>query len=68
MPFALRSGTVRTTNVPYTQPPAPGVFQPMPPPATFVGWGNVTPFTLVSGSQFRAEGPPALTSAEYASD
>jgi hypothetical protein len=28
-------------------------------------WGNVRPFTLDSGSQFRAPTPPALTSAEY---
>ncbi|HEV8549441.1 MAG TPA: vanadium-dependent haloperoxidase [Polyangiaceae bacterium] len=29
-------------------------------------WGAVTPFGLLSGSQFRAEPPPLLTSAEYA--
>ncbi len=29
------------------------------------GWGNVTPFTMRSGSQFRAPAPPALNSAEY---
>ncbi|GEM_PF-335670 len=29
------------------------------------GWGLVTPFALVSGSQFRLAGPPALTAAEY---
>jgi hypothetical protein len=66
--LALRSGDGSSTNVPYAQTPAPGVFQPMPPPATFVGWGNVTPFTLVSGSQFRAEGPHDLSSTEYAAD
>src|SRR5439155_98820 len=30
------------------------------------GWGNVTPFALTSGSQFRAPAPPALTSKAYA--
>ena len=30
-----------------------------------VGWGNVAPFALVSGSQFRAPPPPSLTSKEY---
>ena len=32
------------------------------------GWGNVTPFTLLSASQFWLPGPPALTSATYARD
>jgi hypothetical protein len=29
-------------------------------------WGNVTPFVLDSGSQFRPPRPPAVTSAAYA--
>ena len=33
-----------------------------------MGWGQVTPFALTSGSQFRGEGPLALTSLEYATD
>ncbi|HEV7391115.1 MAG TPA: phosphatase PAP2 family protein [Burkholderiales bacterium] len=28
-------------------------------------WGGVTPFVIVSGAQFRAAPPPALTSPEY---
>src|SRR4030095_8041769 len=32
------------------------------------GWGNVTPFTLLSASQFWLPGPPALTSPTYARD
>jgi hypothetical protein len=32
------------------------------------GWGNVTPFTLLSASQFWLPGPPALTSPAYARD
>ena len=31
-------------------------------------WGNVTPFTLLSPSQFWLPGPPALTSEAYARD
>jgi Domain of unknown function (DUF4114)/PAP2 superfamily len=31
-------------------------------------WGNVTTFALTSGSQFRPDAQPALTSAEYAKD
>jgi hypothetical protein len=31
-------------------------------PAILPGWGNVTPFTLLSAAQFWLPGPPALTS------
>src|SRR6185295_6795932 len=42
-------------------PPSPPSFAAMAAP-----WvGNVTPFTLKSGDQFRAGPPPALTSREY---
>jgi hypothetical protein len=37
-------------------------------PSALPGWGNVTPFTLLSPSQFWLPGPPALTSATYARD
>jgi PAP2 superfamily len=37
-------------------------------PSAVPGWGNVTPFTLLSPSQFWLPGPPALTSATYARD
>ena len=37
-------------------------------PAAVPGWGNVTPFTLLSASQFWLPGPPALTSSTYARD
>ncbi|MGH7367813.1 MAG: hypothetical protein ACREK9_15510 [Candidatus Rokuibacteriota bacterium] len=37
-------------------------------PAALPGWGNVTPFTLLSASQFWLPGPPALTSQSYARD
>ncbi|HXJ58238.1 MAG TPA: vanadium-dependent haloperoxidase [Verrucomicrobiae bacterium] len=52
---------------PYTLAPGPGIFQP-DPTAVFVAWGKVTPFALRSGSQFRAEGPPGLSSPQYADD
>src|SRR2546430_9544595 len=32
------------------------------------GWGNVTPFTLLSASQFWLPRPPALTSPPHARD
>ena len=37
-------------------------------PSAVPGWGNVTPFTLLSASQFWLPGPPGLTSATYARD
>jgi hypothetical protein len=57
-------------SVPYTIGDEPGEWQPTPPayqqaPA-LAHWGKVEPFALRSGSQFRPDGPPALTSDEYA--
>jgi hypothetical protein len=37
-------------------------------PSALPGWGNVTPFTLLTASQYWLPGPPALTSATYARD
>ena len=65
--LALRSADGSAVTLPYTVPPGPGIYQP-DPAALFVAWGNVIPFALKSGSQFRAEGPPVLSSAEYAAD
>jgi hypothetical protein len=56
---------------PYTAPGAgtPGVWVPLSAtPALLPGWGNVTPWALNSGSQFRPAGPPSLKSARYARD
>ena len=48
---------------------APGVWVRLNnAPAQLPGWGNVTPFVLHSGSQFRPDAPPALTSDLYARD
>jgi membrane-associated phospholipid phosphatase len=47
----------------------PGDYRPTPPafPApVFTGWANVQPFVLNSGSQFRPEPPPAVSTAAYA--
>jgi hypothetical protein len=47
----------------------PGVWVPLPnTTALLAGWGNVTPWVLRSGSQFRPDAPPALTSEQYATD
>ena len=47
----------------------PGDYRSTPPnfPApAFTTWGQVTPFVLDSGDQFRPAAPPALTSSDYA--
>ena len=47
----------------------PGDYRPTPPnlaTPVFTTWGQVTPFVLESGNQFRPAPPPALTSPEYA--
>jgi hypothetical protein len=56
---------------PYTPGAGPGDWQPTPPqfaPASFTGWGLVTPFGLEHGSQFRLPPPPALHTGKYAND
>jgi len=37
-------------------------------PSAVPGWANLTPFTLLSASQYWLPGPPALTSPTYARD
>jgi hypothetical protein len=57
---------------PNPEPPNPPIKDPKAAPgmaaSTLPGWGNVTPFTLLSASQYWSPGPPALTSAQYARD
>lgn len=69
-------------NDPYVPLRGPGFWQPTPnptppdpaaggpglAPAILPGWGNVSPFTLTSGEQFRTDGPPPLSSRTYARD
>src|SRR6201993_2024981 len=46
----------------------PGVWQPTPPtfgPGILLHWRNLTPFGIVSSSQFRSEPPPSLSSSRY---
>jgi hypothetical protein len=57
------------TPAPFVPGTAPGDFRPTPPNfpiPVFTTWGQVTPFVLDSGSQFRPVPPPALTSDAYA--
>lgn len=46
---------------PFDGPPFNGLY-------LYPGWGNVTPFGMTKGSQFRPGPPYAVTSAEYATD
>lgn len=53
-------------NIPYTDGTLPGEYRNTGMKPMLPGWGDVTPWVLTDGSQFRLAGPPALTSAEYA--
>jgi hypothetical protein len=71
--IALRSSDGSNVPMPYTPGSAPGDWIPTPPgflPASVPGWGNVTPFSLRSGAQFRLDPPKYfdLTSEEYAAN
>ena len=69
--LALRANDGSNVVTPYTPTLLPGRWRPTPPvnaPALEPGWGNVTPFGLTSGNQFRSPAPYELDSAEYAAD
>jgi hypothetical protein len=66
--LAERAADGRSTIVAYTPVGGVGRFEPFPAgssPALFFA-PAMRPFTLTSVMQFRADGPPALTSASYA--
>ncbi len=67
----LRAGDGWNAVVPYTPGTEPGDWQPTPPafaPAAFTQWGQVSPFGLVAGSQFRLPPPPAMHTGTYANN
>ena len=69
--LALRATDGSDAIVPYTPGTEPGDWQPAPPaftPALLPGWGQVMPFALVEGSQFRLPPPPGLHTRRYAED
>jgi hypothetical protein len=71
-PYTPASGPGRWRPHPNPDPPNPPIKDPKLAPgfaaSTLPGWGNVTPFTLLSASQYWLPGPPALSSPEYARD
>jgi len=57
------------TPPPFIAGTSPGDYRPTPPnfpTPVFTTWGQVTPFVLDRGDQFRPAPPPALTSNAYA--
>lgn len=69
--IAARAGDGFRVSVPYTppNPPIPGVWiptAPTPPIGTYMK--GMRPFALKSADQFRPDGPPALTSKQWAED
>jgi hypothetical protein len=71
-PYTPGTGPGKWRPHPNTVPPNPPIKDPVMAtgyaPSAVPGWGNVTPFTLLSASQFWLPGPPALASAAYARD
>jgi hypothetical protein len=69
--LALRADDGRDAVVPYVFGSGPGVYQATPPAfgSPITPWlAKAKPFALSSPSQFRAYGPPDVTSAHYAAD
>lgn len=65
----LRANDNSSLVVPYTEPPAPGVWEPTPPAfagALLPNWPYVTPMCMASGSAYRVGAAPALDSGAYA--
>jgi hypothetical protein len=68
---ALRTGDGYKANVPYVFGAGPGVYQATPggTPTPLNPWlAALKPFAIESAVQFRADGPPNLTSARWAED
>lgn len=69
--LALRAADGSTAIVSYVPGADPGDWRPTPPallPALLPNWGQVMPFGIDNGAQYRSAPPPALTSGKYARD
>jgi hypothetical protein len=71
-PYTPGMGPGKWRPHPNPVPPNPPIANPDAArgfgPSALPGWVNVTPFTLLSASQFWLPGPPALPSPTYARD
>jgi hypothetical protein len=71
-PYTPSTAPGRWRPHPNPDPPNPPIKDPKLAPgfgaSAVPGWGNVTPFTMLSTSQFWLPGPPALNSETYARD
>jgi hypothetical protein len=71
-PYTPSTAAGRWRPHPNPDPPNPPIKDPKLAPgmaaSALPGWGNVTPFTMLSSSQYWLPGPPALNSATYARD
>lgn len=69
--LTLRANDGSSTPTDYSPSGRPGTWVPTPPdfaPAVTPQWGSVTPWALVSGSQFLPPPPPAIDSPQYAAE
>ncbi len=69
--LASRANDGSTNVVPYTPGTDPGDWTNTPPAfanALLPQWPNVTPFCMTSGSQFRPPAPPAMDTAQWATE
>ena len=68
--LAERADDGSSDPMPYTPGTGPGVWRPFPDSQVplLPGWGQVKPFGIESGSQFRLQAPPQLQTEKYAND
>jgi membrane-associated phospholipid phosphatase len=69
--LVARQSDGASTTATYIPSYNPGDWQRTPPffrPPDLPQWPQVTPFAMTNGAQFRPQGPPALTSTQYAQD
>ena len=67
--LASRAGDGRDAPITYTPGSGPGAWIPTSPiPPAVVYLSQMRPFAMQTASQFRGDGPPALTSEQYTAD
>jgi hypothetical protein len=67
--LASRAGDGRNAPITYTPGSGPGAWIPTSPaPPLVVYLSQMRPFAMETASQFRGDGPPALTSEQYTAD